>query len=215
MFFPFRGLVPWSLTFLWECDSVLRNYSLPSSITFSHCGLLSSPGVLHPWWSGPRRISDEVDAWYFSPYPQEFVHLLVLYICEFCLAYLHLRGSPKLAVLTDTPSSSQLHLLAHPAPENTTRCLTRHCARCWPRMIRRALQRAPVLIKTLRTTLAMQSPSCAAQGPGSYQESRHCTRRWPRTVRRALHRAPVLIKTLCTTLAMHDIESHQCVRLRV
>ncbi|KAH8995688.1 acyl-CoA N-acyltransferase [Lactarius akahatsu] len=29
----------------------------------------------------------EVDAWYFSPYPQEYAHLPVLYICEFCLAY--------------------------------------------------------------------------------------------------------------------------------
>ncbi|KAH9935526.1 histone acetyltransferase ESA1 [Fomitopsis serialis] len=30
----------------------------------------------------------EVDAWYFSPYPREFAHLPVLYICEFCLSYL-------------------------------------------------------------------------------------------------------------------------------
>ena len=29
----------------------------------------------------------EVDAWYFSPYPQEYAHLPVLYICEFCLSY--------------------------------------------------------------------------------------------------------------------------------
>lgn len=29
----------------------------------------------------------EVDAWYFSPYPQEYSHLPVLYICEFCLSY--------------------------------------------------------------------------------------------------------------------------------
>jgi histone acetyltransferase HTATIP len=29
----------------------------------------------------------EVDAWYFSPYPQEYAHLPVLYICEFCLVY--------------------------------------------------------------------------------------------------------------------------------
>ncbi|TFY71967.1 hypothetical protein EVG20_g1061 [Dentipellis fragilis] len=29
----------------------------------------------------------EVDAWYFSPYPQEYAHLPVLYICEFCLGY--------------------------------------------------------------------------------------------------------------------------------
>ncbi len=29
----------------------------------------------------------EVDTWYFSPYPQEYAHLPVLYICEFCLAY--------------------------------------------------------------------------------------------------------------------------------
>ncbi|CAL1706827.1 unnamed protein product [Somion occarium] len=33
----------------------------------------------------------EVDAWYFSPYPQEYAHLPVLYICEFCLSYF---GSP-------------------------------------------------------------------------------------------------------------------------
>lgn len=33
----------------------------------------------------------EVDAWYFSPYPQEYAHLPVLYLCEFCLSYF---GSP-------------------------------------------------------------------------------------------------------------------------
>jgi histone acetyltransferase HTATIP len=29
----------------------------------------------------------EVDAWYFSPYPQEYAHLPILYLCEFCLYY--------------------------------------------------------------------------------------------------------------------------------
>jgi len=29
----------------------------------------------------------EVEAWYFSPYPREFAHLDILYICEFCLQY--------------------------------------------------------------------------------------------------------------------------------
>ncbi|KAF7315482.1 Histone acetyltransferase [Mycena indigotica] len=29
----------------------------------------------------------EVDAWYFSPYPKEYAHLPVLYICEFCLCF--------------------------------------------------------------------------------------------------------------------------------
>ncbi|KAI0789110.1 histone acetyltransferase ESA1 [Abortiporus biennis] len=29
----------------------------------------------------------EVDAWYFSPYPQEYAHLPILFICEFCLSY--------------------------------------------------------------------------------------------------------------------------------
>ncbi|KAG6332230.1 hypothetical protein ID866_6857 [Astraeus odoratus] len=29
----------------------------------------------------------EVDAWYFSPYPKEYAHLPVLYLCEFCLSY--------------------------------------------------------------------------------------------------------------------------------
>ncbi|GBE80674.1 Histone acetyltransferase ESA1 [Sparassis crispa] len=29
----------------------------------------------------------EVESWYFSPYPQEYAHLPVLYICEFCLSY--------------------------------------------------------------------------------------------------------------------------------
>ncbi|CCM01138.1 uncharacterized protein FIBRA_03186 [Fibroporia radiculosa] len=33
----------------------------------------------------------EIDAWYFSPYPQEYAHLPILYICEFCLSYF---GSP-------------------------------------------------------------------------------------------------------------------------
>lgn len=29
----------------------------------------------------------EVEAWYFSPYPREYAHLEILYICEFCLSY--------------------------------------------------------------------------------------------------------------------------------
>lgn len=29
----------------------------------------------------------QVEAWYFSPYPVEYAHLPVLYICEFCLLY--------------------------------------------------------------------------------------------------------------------------------
>ncbi|KAK7472725.1 Histone acetyltransferase [Stygiomarasmius scandens] len=29
----------------------------------------------------------EVETWYFSPYPQEYAHLPVLYICEFCLSF--------------------------------------------------------------------------------------------------------------------------------
>lgn len=29
----------------------------------------------------------QVEAWYFSPYPIEYAHLPVLYICEFCLLY--------------------------------------------------------------------------------------------------------------------------------
>ena len=29
----------------------------------------------------------EVEAWYFSPYPQEYAHLPVLFLCEFCLSY--------------------------------------------------------------------------------------------------------------------------------
>lgn len=29
----------------------------------------------------------EVESWYFSPYPAEYAHLPLLYICEFCLLY--------------------------------------------------------------------------------------------------------------------------------
>ncbi|KAF9099694.1 Histone acetyltransferase [Mortierella sp. GBA35] len=29
----------------------------------------------------------EVETWYFSPYPVEYAHLPVIYICEFCLSY--------------------------------------------------------------------------------------------------------------------------------
>lgn len=29
----------------------------------------------------------EVEAWYFSPYPAEYAHLPLLYLCEFCLLY--------------------------------------------------------------------------------------------------------------------------------
>ncbi|KAJ3936510.1 MAG: histone acetyltransferase, MYST superfamily [Lentinula lateritia] len=29
----------------------------------------------------------EVETWYFSPYPKEYAHLPVLYICEFCLSF--------------------------------------------------------------------------------------------------------------------------------
>lgn len=35
----------------------------------------------------------EVEAWYFSPYPVEFAHIPVLYLCEFCLSYF---PSPKM-----------------------------------------------------------------------------------------------------------------------
>jgi len=35
----------------------------------------------------------EVEAWYFSPYPKEYAHLPVLYICEFCLSFF---PSPKM-----------------------------------------------------------------------------------------------------------------------
>lgn len=35
----------------------------------------------------------EVEAWYFSPYPVEYAHLPVIYICEFCLSY---YPSPKM-----------------------------------------------------------------------------------------------------------------------
>lgn len=34
----------------------------------------------------------EVDAWYFSPYPKEYAHLRVLYICEFCLSFFPTQG---------------------------------------------------------------------------------------------------------------------------
>lgn len=30
---------------------------------------------------------NEVESWYFSPYPVEYAHLPVLYLCEFCLSY--------------------------------------------------------------------------------------------------------------------------------
>lgn len=30
---------------------------------------------------------NEVEAWYFSPYPVEYAHLDVLFLCEFCLSY--------------------------------------------------------------------------------------------------------------------------------
>ncbi|KAK9766656.1 Histone acetyltransferase [Basidiobolus ranarum] len=29
----------------------------------------------------------EIEAWYFSPYPEEFAHAELIYICEFCLSY--------------------------------------------------------------------------------------------------------------------------------
>ncbi|KAJ3830131.1 histone acetyltransferase, MYST superfamily [Lentinula raphanica] len=29
----------------------------------------------------------EVETWYFSPYPKEYAHLPILYICEFCLSF--------------------------------------------------------------------------------------------------------------------------------
>jgi histone acetyltransferase HTATIP len=35
----------------------------------------------------------EVEAWYFSPYPVEYAHIPILYLCEFCLSFF---GSPKM-----------------------------------------------------------------------------------------------------------------------
>ena len=29
----------------------------------------------------------EVEAWYFSPYPKEYAHVPILYLCEFCLSF--------------------------------------------------------------------------------------------------------------------------------
>jgi histone acetyltransferase HTATIP len=34
----------------------------------------------------------EVEAWYFSPYPVEYAHIPILYVCEHCLAFF---GEPK------------------------------------------------------------------------------------------------------------------------
>lgn len=30
----------------------------------------------------------EIDAWYVSPYPDEYSKAAILYICEYCLAYM-------------------------------------------------------------------------------------------------------------------------------
>ena len=32
----------------------------------------------------------EIDAWYFSPYPEEYGKVPMLYVCEFCLKYMRL-----------------------------------------------------------------------------------------------------------------------------
>jgi histone acetyltransferase HTATIP len=33
-----------------------------------------------------------VEAWYFSPYPSEYAHVPILFICEFCLSYFPQKG---------------------------------------------------------------------------------------------------------------------------
>ncbi|KAI5723880.1 hypothetical protein M8J76_012206 [Diaphorina citri] len=38
---------------------------------------------------------NKISAWYFSPYPQELVHLPCIYICEYCLAYRKTRTCLK------------------------------------------------------------------------------------------------------------------------
>lgn len=35
----------------------------------------------------------EIDAWYFSPYPEEYGKQSKLWICEFCLKYMKLERS--------------------------------------------------------------------------------------------------------------------------
>ena len=35
----------------------------------------------------------EIDTWYFSPYPEEYMKQPKLYICEFCLKYMKLETS--------------------------------------------------------------------------------------------------------------------------
>ncbi len=96
------------------------NCSLPSSIIFLHLDLLCElRRAMHlvAWPSARPRFPSRT----------------------------YIRGSPTLSTqyLQILLHHRQLHLLAHPAPENPTRCLLRHCARRWPRTIHHALRRAP------------------------------------------------------------------------
>jgi len=38
-----------------------------------------------------EKLLDEIKPWYFSPYPQELVHLPCIFLCEYCLKYVKSR----------------------------------------------------------------------------------------------------------------------------
>lgn len=43
----------------------------------------------------------EIDTWYFSPYPDEYMKQSKLYICEYCLKYMKLESSFRYHLVSD------------------------------------------------------------------------------------------------------------------
>ncbi|VDO95644.1 unnamed protein product [Heligmosomoides polygyrus] len=58
-------------------------FLLAQRFNFDFCSLVISAFILaHFHWSF------EISTWYSAPYPQEYAHVPILHICEFCLKYM-------------------------------------------------------------------------------------------------------------------------------
>lgn len=51
----------------------------------------------------------EIDAWYFSPFPEDYGKQPKLWICEFCLKYMKYERSFRLHLVGNTPATYMEH----------------------------------------------------------------------------------------------------------
>jgi hypothetical protein len=58
----------------------------------------------------------EIDAWYFSPYPEEYGKQSKLWICEFCLKYMRLERSYRYHQVGVMGSANIKNIVPSPPP---------------------------------------------------------------------------------------------------